>query len=138
MKNELFRSAIRPLASAVGISGDLLADSPEVNFGKRRIWTSDYGLLIGTLIDADGPTTLIVSFVPPECELECAFDGSLLVSDERKIEIADGFLSVTYLLLGTQENCLNLAVFTNHPTEPDYIHIHLKTFVKVEEIIADA
>lgn len=132
MHGELFRASINPLGSAVGISGDLLADSPEEEIVPYRVWASREQLIIGTLVDADGPTTLVVSFEPPQIELECVFDGSLEVSDQHKVEIADGFLEVRYLLLGTSHDRLNIAAFTNHPTEPDYVHIQVKTSVTVE------
>lgn len=133
MHGELFRASINPLGSAVSISGDLLADSPEEEIGPYRLWASREQLIIGTLVDADGPTTFVVSFDLPKIELDCVFDGSLEVSDQHKVEIADGFLEVTYLLLRTSHDRLDVAAFTNHPTEPDYVHIQLKTPVTVDQ-----
>lgn len=115
---------IKAAGSTIVIAGDDFAELPEPTPGERHVWANQWCVLVGTLIDADGPTHLVVSSQAIETELPLVFDG-LIEAPNGAVTVSDANLT-KFDVVHIGGKMARVRVWTNHAREPDLVLVSIR------------
>ncbi len=116
---------IRPPNSILFIvdpSGEVI---PELTRDRRRLWSTDSCIVVGCLVEQDGPTNVTVG--PNEhiaLSMPPAFDG-ILKTPSRIVLISTSERQSIFETT-VQGSQTRVRIWTNHPSEPDEVVIGLE------------